>query len=608
MHRRCIICGQEPGDHCVYPRNMTEARRWQNLANLSTFDVDTESLCRHGCVCASHLDLVQGSNSDSKSSSGAARGASTRAGSTNHDSASRQFGVKRSSTGSGHGPRDVPNVHSYPTNIKAIEEIQNQSKLGLNSGRPESSNVNRCQNGSCRFRGAVTKMFQGNANTYTQMGQNYGYPLMPRSFSAGKGAPLTKISPRVNVNQMPQGTECCTCTHCSMIRITSIRPSVEGCPGSCCPLLRNTKNRPPEESFCRKCPVVRYSGSQQSMNKGHKETSEKNAERHRSFERLNKGHKETSEKNVESHRFCERHCCPAVRNQRSEDSKSLGKDFSSHLNRKLSESWRSNDSTKLTINQQNRIQKPEVKCQCCQACIPRRLKDKEVQVSKEALQSRNSIPVSRTKATPSFSYQTASLSTGFSAVTNSSKRSYGAEQKYSNAINVLLMNGTRKNDYADPCCCPAKSLAPPPEICVQESDLTKCNEQAAFPEIDKPNYRVCRPTTTDPNEMNVLVLEEDPISGCSPKAAGDEATQDRSEVQLSPNQNQSKERQYNLGKNWVDCPATANYTKVLELQRVRIKELENLLQQHNLLQQTIEHKVAELQCTDKPLPKNETEI
>ncbi|XP_017130721.1 uncharacterized protein LOC108148275 [Drosophila elegans] len=587
MHRRCIICGQDPGDHCVYPRNMTEARRWQNLANLSTFDVDTESLCRHGCVCASHLDLAQGSNSDSKSSSAAAQGASTRAGSTNYDSASRQSGVKRSSTGSGHGPRDVPNAHSYPTNNKAIEKIQNQSKLGLNSGRPESSNANRCQNGNCRFRGAVNNMFQGNTNTCTQVGQNYRSPLMPRSFSASKGAPLTKLSPRVNVNQMPQGTACCKCTHCSMIRITSNRPFVEGCPGSCCPLLRNTKNRPPEEGSCRKGPVVRHSGSQQSMNKGHKETSKKNAERHRS---------------------CERHCCPAVRKQRSEDSKSLEIDFFSPINRTPSESWGSNDSTKLTMNQKNRIPKPEVKCQCCQASIPRRLKDKEVQVSKEALQSLNSIPVSRTEATPSFSYQTASLSTGFSAVTNSSKSSYGAERKYSNAINVLLMNGTRKNDYADPCCCPAKSLAPPPEICVQESDLTECNEQATFPEIDKPNYRVCRPTTTDPNEMNVLVLEEDPISGCSPKAAGDEATQDRSEVQLSPNQNQSTERQYDLGKNWVDCPDSANYTKVLELQRVRIRELENLLQQHNLLQQTIQHKVAELQCTDKPRPKNETEI
>jgi len=46
--------------------------------------------------------------------------------------------------------------------------------------------------------------------------------------------------------------------------------------------------------------------------------------------------------------------------------------------------------------------------------------------------------------------------------------------------------------------------------------------------------------------------------------------------------------------------------KVLEMQRARIKELENLLQQHNLLQQTIQHKVAELQCTDKPNPTDGT--
>lgn len=64
MHRRCIICGQEPSDHFVYPRNLTEARRWQSLVNMNSVNVEPESLCRHGCVCSSHLDVVESSSND----------------------------------------------------------------------------------------------------------------------------------------------------------------------------------------------------------------------------------------------------------------------------------------------------------------------------------------------------------------------------------------------------------------------------------------------------------------------------------------------------------------------------------------------------------------
>ncbi|XP_016985710.2 uncharacterized protein LOC108049145 [Drosophila rhopaloa] len=575
MHRRCIICGQEPGDLCVYPRNMTEARRWQNLANLSTFDVDTESLCRHGCVCASHLDVVQESTSDSECLSGAAKESRNKSGLKHQDTPNRLCSVKWSSSGSGPGPRDLLYGHSYPTNIKAIEEMHNQSKQSIGSGRQETSNVNRCKNGCCRFRGACNSRFQGNPYTYTQMGQNSA-----NSAFDGKTEPPVNVKQRVNEYQSPQGAACCTCTCCPIIRNTSTRHSAEGCPSLCCPLLRNNKTRPPEDGSCKECPLLRHFGSQQSIKRAHKKENG-NAERLRS-------------------------CCPAVRKQRSEDLKSTGDDFqslSSTVNHKASQSWRSNDSSKLTMNQQNRIKKPELKSQCCQACINCRLKDQEVQVSSEALQSQSSTPVKRPKTTTSFSYQTASLSTGFSAGygTNSSNVVYGAERKFSNAINVLLMNGSSKNDYDDPCCCPAKSLAPPPEICVQESDLTECNERAAFPEIDRPNYRVCQPATSDQNETNVLVLEEGLVDECSPIATENEAKQNRNEVQLNPNQIQSEEGQH-------DFPATDNYTKVLELQRVRIKELENLLQQHNLLQQTIQHKVAELHCTDKQVPKDETEI
>uniref|UniRef100_B3P0T3 GG20748 n=1 Tax=Drosophila erecta TaxID=7220 RepID=B3P0T3_DROER len=437
MHRRCIICGQEPGEHCVYPRNMSEARRWQNLANLSSFDVDPESLCRHGCVCASHLDS-HGYGSESESSCSAAGRARAPAGLQNWSSSVSDAG------------------RGYLINKKGIERAQNQSKHSLGSERQEFSSANRCTNGYCRFR-----------NT--------------------------------------------------------------------CNTFRSMELKTPADDF-RTTPCS--------------------------------------------------------------------------LNYPVSPTSRGNNRFTNSIKQQTTSQKPELKSECCQACITQHLKDQEVQCSTVTLQTQSSSPVSRPRMAASFSHQTGSSATGFSAgyTTNSSNFTCGGgERRTSNAINVLLMNGTRNNDYEDSCCSPAKQrpMAPPPEICVQESDLTECNERAVFPEIDKPNYRVCRSS----NETNVLVLEEGPLDKCN-TIAGEDAntvdskTQSHSDAQQNPNT--SKEQQNNSHTNWLESAATNNFTKVLELQRSRIKELENLLEQHSLLQQTIQHKVAELQCTDIPDPKNKT--
>ncbi|KAH8346708.1 hypothetical protein KR084_008511 [Drosophila pseudotakahashii] len=580
MHRRCIICGQEPGDHCVYPRNMTEARRWQNLANLSSFDVDTESLCRDGCVCSAHLGGEhRGSSSDSEVSSGGAEGARTPAG-------LQESSVKWTSSGSGSGP-------GYPTNSKVVQEMQDQSKRSLNSEKREGSSAIRCNNGFCRFRNACNSMLQGNPYNYTQMGQNLANPQAAR------------------VNQSILGTAGCAHANCKMMRNTSTRSSPEGgtwtnspaqkenhnrtSPGDPSKATRNTSTR----ALCTltTCPALREnqfkayppnSGSQESMKRTQK--------------------KEISRGNPQRPKSCERPSCPVVRKQRSEDSRPHGDDFRSLTS---TQTWRSYSNSKMPVNQLNRKQKPELKNQCCQVCINCHLKDKEVQCSKVALQSQSSAPVVRPKPVGSFSYRTSSSVTGFSTgyTTNSSNFTYGGERRNTNAINVLLMNGTRNNDYDNSCCCPTnlRPLAPPPEICVQESDLTESNERAVFPEIDKPNYRVCRST----NETNVLVLEEGPMEDCTPKATGDSDTaaveaQNQTGNQPNSNLNRSKEQQNDFVNNWLDCPAADNFTKVLELQRARIKELENLLQQHNLLQQTIQHKVAELQCTDKPVPKDDT--
>ncbi|EDW97484.1 uncharacterized protein LOC6537214 [Drosophila yakuba] len=538
MHRRCIICGQEPGEHCVYPRNMSEARRWQNLANLSSFDVDPESLCRHGCVCASHLDS-QGSGSETESSSGAAGRARTAAG-------LQEWSSKWSSSASDAG-------HGYPNNRKPIERMQNQSKHTIGSQGQEFSSANRCTNGYCRFRNNYNSMFPSNPHTYNQMGQKYPNPQAPRATSLdNKKPPPIKVNPRVNRPSF--GTVNCTC---------------DGCTCTFCPVPGIKK-------------TSEDSGSQQSINKEKR--------------------KDISKGSPKKTKPCERPTCPTFR---SMDFKTEAEDFYP-----ISSTSRGNQRYRNPIKQQDTTQKPKLKSECCQTCSTHHLKDQEVQCSTVTLPTQSSSPVGRPKLAGSFSHQTGCSATGFSAgyTTNSSNFTCGcSERRNSNAINVLLMNGTRNNDYEDPCCSPAKQrpMAPPPEICVQESDLTECNERAVFPEIDKPNYRVCRSS----NETNVLVLEEGPLDKCSPIAGEDPSTPDiktQNHSNAHQNPNASKEQANNFLNNWLESPATNNFTKVLELQRSRIKELENLLEQHSLLQQTIQHKVAELQCTDIPDPKNKT--
>ncbi|XP_016961497.1 uncharacterized protein LOC108032161 [Drosophila biarmipes] len=554
MHRRCIICGLEPGEHCVYPRNMSEARRWQNLANLSSFDVDTESLWRHGCVCSSHLDADhRGSSTASESSAGAAEAARNPAG-------VQVSGVKWSSSGSA-------SSRGYTNYSMAVEEMPNQSKRSIKSENQEISKGNRFKNGCCHFRDACSNMLPGNPYGFTPMGQNFANPQAP---------PNLKTRP----NQSPRGNTGCVCAHCKLMRTiaTADPPEIKFFPEQ-----RNDKTKDSPDS----------SGSQQSIKKTQKKVFSKGG--------------------PQKPKTCDLTTCPVLKKQRLEESKPQGEDFrslASSLNQLASQTWRSLRNAKVPMNQQNKRQKPEpeLKSQYCQTGINCHLKDQEVQCSKVALQNQSSLPVGRPKSvSASFSYRTANSVTGFSAgyTTNSSNFTNGSDRRNPNAINVLLMNGTRNNDYDDSCCCQTnhRPMAPPPEIWVQESDFAESNERAEFPEIDKPKYRVCRSN----NETNVLVLEEGPMDGCSPKDTGNSGTevagaQSQGELQLNSKQSRSKEQQNDFVNNWLDCPAADNFTKVLEMQRARINELENLLQQHNLLQQTIQHKVAELQCTDKPNP------
>ncbi|KAH8243257.1 hypothetical protein KR032_005945 [Drosophila birchii] len=551
MKRRCIICGQTPGEQCVYPRNMKEARRWENLANLRSYDVDTESLCQHGCVCALHLDSEQECGSDPDA-------VSSQRNSGGKISANRKkTSIKWSASDTGRCKSQVPQdccSHTTNTNING----------NLRPMRLESINGDRSNIELHRCRGA---MLQG--NLYSQMRKNF-HPQQPTGTRGGTAPPRNSKARQQIIPKLYAYIKY------PILQNANVVPEQSPPPLVWCP------NPAPDAFNCKCSPQPQHSNSRQRTQNN---TQIQSQQKPTSFN---------------------------LQQFQSDDS------FSSTTS----------DQCSCTTCDGHQESMPEIKNKCVQTYCKCQLKDQGVQCSQKqevhcfqdqevqckcssaaVSQSAKAISISKSdcnKARSRSSQRSTSLATKydisskcFPSIGNINMPIFTCcceEQKYSaNAVNVLLMNGPRHNKYE----------GPNPEICVLESDLADCNERAVFPDVDKPSYRLCRAATSPSNtkgkqdEANVLVLEDDSMDGCSPEGQANQG-QSQNELQfvegidcmsqgIQPGQ---------FGDNWIDSPYAANYNKVLELQRSRINELENLLQQHNKLQQTIQARMAELQSQE----------
>ncbi|KAH8346181.1 hypothetical protein KR067_009172 [Drosophila pandora] len=546
MHRRCIICGQEPSDHFVYPRNLTEARRWQSLVNMSSVNVEPESLCRHGCVCSSHLDVVESSSSDLDNSKKRSCGGMPPRRSRSRSSIDRRPNIKFSS------PTEI-----FLLGEKSSENQQNENKINCT-----------CDNGGPCNRAMAAKntppillqpMDSSSSSKGSSKGNSKGKQVLPNSkkqLDNAESGQRKNDDQKMAIGQksppkgLPFNRDC-------------------GCPYP-------TNSRAIEEIQAQARSIICKCNGMQTVN---------------------------------------------LPKSQSQDSKQLSAKSSSKGNR--ADGKRSSPK---------RSRKANVKSNACQVCIFLQPKDKnnnnkEIQVPwgmrnpEVPTQAECSCQTPTPTCMCGLCGQAPSTSLGFGSSFGQTKGfpGYAATRpQKTNAINVLLMPGSR-NDF-DSCCCPNTFLpsAPAPEILVQESDLTDCDERADFPPVDLPSYRVCRAATSDPKEnsnekdekedsANVLVLEDNELEACQPdtNSCGCPPEPESISYQFGGGQKQPsmwcKDTQKGipeLGKNWMDGDAASNYTKVLEQQRVRINELETLLQQHNALQQTIQAKVAELQCND----------
>ncbi|KAH8294896.1 hypothetical protein KR018_004015, partial [Drosophila ironensis] len=515
MRRRCIICGQQPNDKYVYPRNLAEAIRWQRLANLSSEKGRPESLCRHGCICSSHLDVQTPSGvavaaPHVRSSGGMPP--------SDQDSSGPQSSVKWS----------VCSELQLPTTCQCDQQspfgcpCAQQSPTGcccLTKNIPSESSITQCTNDTCPYYSEASPPAESRASKSKSKGT-----------SKERGSKKGTREKEGKKNHSPKGT-------------ASEKSSKGACTCGCMALCANICGNP-----CPTTPPQTRNGPYgQQRCQGF-------------FSNLNS---------------------QGARNNANK-TRPMGVP---PLNYKRTPCSQSKENTKgcqvCIILQQKENDKKDKEVQC-PLCPPR--------------------PSSSGRVYQSFGSE-ASGPTTPCCLPVMGCQSRGSTSRKNNAVNVLLMPGTRA-DYDDSCSClsPLHPSAPAPEMFVQESDLTECDERAVFPATDLPSYRVCRAANSDPNakdsadaenETNVLVLEDSEMEGCG-----------QQEIQLAEAQ-QPPGAQQCLPDcpgapcgNWMDDPATANFNKVLELQRARINELETLLKQHNQLQQTIQTKVAQLKCDE----------
>ncbi|XP_034660778.1 uncharacterized protein LOC117896519 [Drosophila subobscura] len=558
MTRRCIVCGEKPIGHFIYPHTMAEAQKWLNLAHLDSYNLEVATFHQRACVCAIHL---KGFNEEreQRQKSGT-------------DDQRRRSSV-RSSDKRG---RDLSSTWPSATHPREMNLNQNMSSTRRQSG---SSYTQHCWRSLSRF---INNNRQHEARGYTET-----------------------VSPQYCPSRQQQKQQ----QHQSMCPAAG----TESCMSHCMPCSQGGHYRLSQMPRCQEC-------------SSHALTMECNSREDQS--------QQTDQQPVQQ--------CTVQQQQRHHTAEGIYLTLNNALGQQqqarkcskgLAPQPKKRSSRSSSTSGQQQTKKP--KHLGCQAC---KTKDQEVQyawpVSQPSLDrpgcgvpakipfstpSANGIayptkgPVSGQRTTPPTKLSNVTGMAGVLGLQNEEQPSPDKNTK-PNTVNVLIMAGAPKESCDEAYICP-DSFQPSPlsEIRLLQSDLTDGNERADFPDLDHPNYRVCRASTNDSdasgqggeqdeNCADVLVLDKGTCCEKCPNICtcgktnenGDNCGQWNAVALAQLQQDQVPPE----GINWFDTPATSNGTRAVELQKARIKELYSLLAQQNELQQSIQAKMDELQRTE----------
>ncbi|XP_030565978.1 uncharacterized protein LOC115766258 [Drosophila novamexicana] len=562
MERRCIVCGQTPTSGFTHPHNMEEAVDWQNM--LACF-VPVETLLHHCCVCNKHINRSQVQQIQKQKETKVDDLIEQRRGVTfNKADAVLYFGEQG---------KKAP--HSCTQSVKAMQTNELQTKKG-----------SLCIGESAQLLNNPKTNYRSNYIDTAIFNCHPGLPSKVNNVAATNPSDEDTLdSPRAirrtsgnetytsrQANQCLCGSSCETIDsrnagkqafetkravwkHPIATSSSAVAPSCT-C-GSSCPRVLTAKkpmlNR--QQMFCpirTESPQVR-----------------------KSFPAV---------QSFDSSRFSSSGCPINVCNN-------LGA-LQQHIQQQLHQQQQKQQ-------QRQRVQQN----QQCQCCLTSRVRDQTMQCPSQKF---NQVPaaqedeciccpqncINNTSPRDNRKAETAPMS---STIPNHNLQPYKfqhnrkatTDMPRSPPVSVLIMGGSMLPTY-----CNKTSFRAQPshssEICVLESDLTR--ERAVFPDIDEPNYTVCRALAQPTNEENGLSDENSTgvlLLGIA-----------QPEKDPCFERGENKSLSAKIAQQVVQHNAQASGTS--NEQEIRLDELERLLTQQRQLQQCIQAKLNELQGRKAP--------
>ncbi|EDW67219.2 uncharacterized protein [Drosophila virilis] len=552
MERRCIVCGQTPTSGFTHPHNMAEAVNWQNM--LSCF-VPVETLLHHCCVCNKHINRSQVQQSQKQKETRVDDLIEQRRGVTfNNSDAVLYFGEQG---------KEAP--HSCTQSVNAMQTNELQTENG-SSGTVESAQL------------------LNNSETYYR--SNY---VDTAIFNIHPGLPS-----KVN-------------------NVAATNPREEDMLDSPWATRRTSGNETYASRKNNQCVCGSSCETIDSINAGKQAFETKRA--------VWKHPIATSSSAVAPSCICGSSCPRALTakkpmlnpqrmawpaGQSFDSSRDGSSGFPVNVCNNLDALQKHKQHIQQQLQQQLQKQQQRQRSQQnrqCQCCLTSRVRDQAMQCPSQKF---NQVPaaqedkciccpqncIDNTSSRNDRKVETAPMS---STIPNHNLQPYKFQQNRkpttdmpsSPPVSVLIMGGSMLPTY-----CNKTSFRAQPsnssEICVLESDLTR--EGAVFPDIDEPNYTVCRALAEPTNDPNGL------------------SDQNSTEVLLlgiaQPEKFPCFEREENksllakLAQQVVEHNAEATGTS--KEQEIRLDELERLLTQQRQLQQSIQAKLKELQGRKAP--------
>ncbi|XP_064551668.1 bromodomain-containing protein DDB_G0280777 [Drosophila montana] len=585
MERRCIVCGQTPTSGFTYPHNMDEAVNWQNM--LACF-VPVETLLHHCCVCHKHVNRSEQVQQRQKQKE-------TRVDDLIEQRRSVTFNKADAVLYFGQQSKKAPHSCTQFVSAKNSNELQTKNnRLRIS----EAAQLLNNPQAKYRCNYIDTATFNGHPGSQTKVNNMAATNPLSRENREEDTLDNQWATRRTSGNETYASQVAIQCQCGSSSETIDLRNARQQNFETKRPMRKaptaTRSNSPP--CICgSSCPIAMT--AERPMNQQHPQRM-------------------TYPSRTGTPQVCKSFCAVQSFNSALKNDSGFPINISSKLEafqqhkqqHKQQQQIQQQIQQQLQMQQQQRPQQQQQRQraqqnQQCQSSLASRVRDQMMQCPSQKF---NQVPAAQEDecicCPPDCIDNTSPRADGkakpapvSSAIPKPQMAPYKPQQNRKNMtdiprsppVSVLIMGGSNLPTY-----CNTTSFRAQPshssEICVLESDFTR--EGAVFPDIDEPNYTVCRAPAEPTNGENGL------------------SDKNSTEVLLlgiaQPEKNPCFERTENNGLPaklaQPEVPQKSDASAISKEQSTRLDELEQLLTQQRQLQQTIQAKLNELQGKTAP--------